>query len=80
MNHALTPALVPSLFSPQGLLVHLRACPAHGTVPSVKNGPALGGYGAIAMKDTLTTAMTTMPPDLLRSLTWDRGKELSAHA
>ena len=24
MNHALTPALVPRLFSPQALLVHLR--------------------------------------------------------
>jgi transposase InsO family protein len=32
------------------------------------------------MKDALTTTMTTMPAELLRSLTWDRGKELSAHA
>jgi len=32
------------------------------------------------MKDALTTTMTTMPTELLRSLTWDRGKELSAHA
>src|SRR5439155_25118957 len=39
-----------------------------------------GGYGAVAMKDALTTTMTTMPAQLLRSLTWDRGKELSAHA
>jgi IS30 family transposase len=46
----------------------------------VKNGPALGGYGAIAMKDALTTTMTTMPAELLRALSWDRGKELSAHA
>jgi IS30 family transposase len=62
------------------LLVHLPRLPGHGTVAPVKNGPALGGYGAIAMKDALTKTMTAMPAELLRSLTWDRGKELSAHA
>ena len=62
------------------LLVHLPRLEGYGTIPPVKNGPALGGYGAIAMKDALTTTMTTMPAELLRSLTWDRGKELSAHA
>ena len=39
-----------------------------------------GGYGAIAMKDALQATMSVMPAELLRSLTWDRGKELSAHA
>ena len=62
------------------LLVHLPRLQGHGIVPPVKNGPPLGGYGAVAMKDALTTTMTTMPAELLRSLTWDRGKELSAHA
>ena len=62
------------------LLVHLPRLKGYGTVPPVKNGPALGGYGAIAMKDALQATMTTMPSELLRSLTWDRGKELSAHA
>ncbi|NII68053.1 IS30 family transposase [Cellulomonas uda] len=62
------------------LLVHLPRLEGYGTVPPVKNGPALGGYGAIAMKDALSATMTTMPSELLRSLTWDRGKELSAHA
>ena len=42
--------------------------------------PRTEGYGAIAMKDALTETMSTMPAALLRSLTWDRGKELSAHA
>jgi IS30 family transposase len=62
------------------LLVHLPRLKGFGTIPPIKNGPALGGYGAIAMKDALSTTMTTMPAELLRSLTWDRGKELSAHA
>ena len=43
-----------------------------------KNGPALAGYGAITMKNALAATMTTLPEQLRRSLTWDRGKELSA--
>ena len=62
------------------LLVHLPRLEGYGTVSPVKNGPALGGYGAIAMKDALQATMSAMPAELLRSLTWDRGKELSAHA
>ena len=62
------------------MLVHLPRMEGYGVVPPVKNGPALGGYGAIAMKDALEATMTAMPVELLRSLTWDRGKELSAHA
>ena len=62
------------------LLVHLPRLEGYGVIPPVKNGPALGGYGAVAMKDALIATMTTMPAELLRSLTWDRGKELSAHA
>ncbi len=62
------------------LLVHLPRMEGYGIVPPVKNGPSLGGYGAIAMKDALKTTMATMPSELLRSLTWDRGKELSAYA
>jgi IS30 family transposase len=62
------------------LLVHLPRLEGYGTVAPVKNGPALGGYGAIAMKDALQSTLGSMPAGLLRSLTWDRGKELSAHA
>ena len=47
---------------------------------AVKNGPALAGYGAITMMDRLAQTMTTLPDQLRRSLTWDRGKEMSAHA
>ena len=51
-----------------------------GIIPRTKNGPALAGYGAVTMKNALATTMTTLPEQLRRSLTWDRGKELSAHA
>jgi IS30 family transposase len=32
------------------------------------------------MKNVLASTITTLPQQLRRSLTWDRGKELSAHA
>jgi IS30 family transposase len=32
------------------------------------------------MKNALGSTMATLPEQLCRSLTWDRGKELSAHA
>ena len=32
------------------------------------------------MKNALAATITTLPDQLRRSLTWDRGKELSAHA
>lgn len=62
------------------LLVHLPRLEGWGEEPRVKNGPALGGYGAIAMNIALTASMTTLPQQLRKTLTWDRGKELSAHA
>lgn len=34
---------------------------------SVKNGPALAGYGATAMKNALAAAMSTLPEQLRRS-------------
>jgi IS30 family transposase len=62
------------------LLVHLPRLDGWGEAPPVKNGPALGGYGAIAMNAALTASMTQLPEQLRKTLTWDRGKELSAHA
>jgi IS30 family transposase len=62
------------------MLVHLPREDGYGLIPRTKNGPALAGYGAITMKDALSASMTTLPEQLRRSLTWDRGKELSAHA
>ena len=62
------------------MLIHLPREEGWGVIPRTKNGPPLAGYGAITMKDALAASMTTLPEQLRRSLTWDRGKELSAHA
>ncbi len=61
-------------------LAHMPRLEDYGVKAPVKNGPALGGCGAIAMKDALESTMGFMPAGLLRALTWDRGKELFAHA
>jgi IS30 family transposase len=62
------------------MLIHLPREDGYGVIPRTKNGPALAGYGAITMKNALATTMSSLPQQLRRSLTWDRGKELSAHA
>lgn len=46
----------------------------------MKNVLSLGGYGAVAMNAALTASMTQLPGQLRKTLTWDRGKELSGHA
>jgi IS30 family transposase len=62
------------------MLLHLPRMEGWGVEPRVKNGPALAGYGAEAMREAIAAQMTTMPEQLRRSLTWDRGKELAQHA
>ena len=62
------------------MLLHLPRGEGYGTQPRVHNGPALAGYGAEAVRDAITSTITTLPAELRRSLTWDRGKELAKHA
>jgi IS30 family transposase len=62
------------------ILIHLPRMDGWGVQPRVKNGPALAGYGAEAMREALAAQMSTLPEQLRRSLTWDRGKELAQHA
>ncbi|MFI8008513.1 IS30 family transposase, partial [Streptomyces sp. NPDC086010] len=62
------------------MLLHLPRMEGFGTEPRTNNGPALAGRGAEAVKDAITATITTLPEQLRRSLTWDRGTELAQHA
>ena len=61
------------------ILVHLPRLEGWGDKPVVKNGLSLGGYGAVAMNAALTASITRLSEQLRRTLTWDRGRELSGH-
>lgn len=37
------------------------------------------GYGAEKVRDAMTAAIQTLPAALVRSITWDQGKEMSQH-
>jgi IS30 family transposase len=62
------------------LLLHLPRMTGHGHEVRVKNGPALAGHGAEAVRDAITRTIFTLPEQLRRSLTWDQGAEMAQHA
>jgi IS30 family transposase len=62
------------------LLLHLPRMAGHGTGLRMKNGPALAGHGAEAVRDAIARTITTLPAQLRRSLTWDQGAEMTQHA
>jgi IS30 family transposase len=62
------------------LLLHLPRMTGHGHEGWVKNGPALAGHGAEAVRDAITRTIITLPEALRRSLTWDQGAEMAQHA
>jgi IS30 family transposase len=62
------------------LLLHLPRMTGHGEETRIKNGPALAGHGAEAVRDAITRTIITLPEQLRRSLTWDQGAEMAQHA
>jgi IS30 family transposase len=61
------------------LLLHLPRMAGHGPGVRVKNGPALAGHGAEAVRDAVARTIATLPTQLRRSLTWDQGAEMTQH-
>src|SRR6266540_7871 len=61
------------------LLLHLPRMHGDGST-RVKNGPALAGHGAEAVRNAIADTVTTLPEQLRRSLTWDQGSEMAEHA
>jgi IS30 family transposase len=62
------------------MLLHLPRMEGHGSQPREKNGPALTGHGAEAVRDAIAASIATLPDQLRRSLTWDQGAEMAQHA
>jgi IS30 family transposase len=62
------------------MLLHLPRMEGHGNQPRAKNGPALAGHGAEAVRDAIAATITTLPEQLRRSLTWDQGAEMAQHS
>jgi IS30 family transposase len=62
------------------MLLHLPRMDGHGDGPRIKNGPALAGHGAEAVRDAIAASIVKLPDELRRSLTWDQGTEMSEHA
>jgi IS30 family transposase len=62
------------------MLLHLPRMDGHGGDARVKNGPALAGHGAEAVRNAIAFSISTLPEQLRRSLTWDQGVEMAQHA
>ncbi len=62
------------------MLLHLPRMDGHGDEARVKNGPALTGHGAEAVRDAIAASILKLPEQLRRSLTWDQGAEMAEHA
>jgi IS30 family transposase len=59
------------------MLLHLPRLAGHGCGAREKNGPALAGHGAEAVRDAIARTIITLPQELRRSLTWDQGRAIA---
>ncbi|WP_441258745.1 IS30 family transposase [Bradyrhizobium sp. 521_C7_N1_3] len=50
------------------MLLHLPRLAGHGEAPRTKNGPALAGHGADAVRDAIARTIITLPQELRRSV------------
>src|SRR5215212_1272680 len=62
------------------MLLRLPRMDGHGFEARTKNGPALAGHGAEAVRGAIARTIITLPEQLRQSLTWDQGAEMSQHA
>src|SRR3989475_107906 len=62
------------------LLLRLPRMAGHGPGVRVKNGPALAGHGAEAVRDAIARTNITLPPQLRPSPTLDQAVEITQHA
>jgi IS30 family transposase len=60
------------------LLLHLPRMVGHGRGVRVKNGPALAGHGAEAVRDAIARTIITLPAQHLGAARLDHGKRCSA--
>ena len=62
------------------MLLYLPPMLGHAAGARVKNGPALAGHGAEAVREAIAAKIATLPHLLGKSLTWDQGAEMAQHA
>jgi IS30 family transposase len=60
------------------MLLHLP--PPQDRQPRTNNGPPVTGHGGEQVRDAIAAAITALPEQLRRSLTWDQGAEMAQHA
>ena len=61
------------------MLLHLPRMAGYDGGPRPKNGPALAGHGAEAVRDAIARTIVALPELLRQSLTWDQGAEMAQH-
>lgn len=62
------------------MLLHLPRMGGYQPGKSIKNGPALAGHGAEAVRNAIMRSISSLPETLRQSLTWDQGAEMAQHA